>query len=92
MDLSPCDETTDSVIKRHRVELDFSERPVSNLSLNDHTGYSSLTLVLNDALVMGSDQAVNLLVISAEAAQEEALAELEKSIDTLQALCALGKD
>jgi hypothetical protein len=42
--------------------------------------------------VLGGDQAINLFVLSAEGSKRDTLIELEKSVDTLQALCALGKD
>ncbi len=92
IDLSACESAVERAIRRHRVELDFSERPVSAFSIQDDLGYSTLAMTLKDPLVLGGDQAINLFVLSAEGSKRDTLIELEKSVDTLQALCALGKD
>jgi hypothetical protein len=41
--------------------------------------------------VISSDSAVNVFVLSARPSQADALETVEKSIDTLQSLCALGR-
>ena len=92
VDLSACEPAAEGALRRYRVELDFSERPVSAFSFQDNLGYSTLAMTLKEPLVMGGDQAINLFVLSAEAPKRDTLIALEKSIDTLQALCALGKD
>jgi hypothetical protein len=92
VDLSACEPAAERAIRRHRVELDFSERPVSGFSFQDDLGYSTLAMTLEEPLVIGGDQAINLFVLSAEAPKRDTLIALEKSVDTLQALCALGKD
>jgi len=90
-DLSGCRTEQSNVIRRERVELEFADRPIESIDRITNNNFATLSLALSEPQVISRDSAVNVFVLSARPSQANALETVEKSIDTLQSLCALGR-
>ena len=89
--LSGCSTEESNVIRRERVEFEFADRPIESMDRMSDNNFATLSLALSEPQVISSDSAVNVFVLSARPSQAGALETVEKSIGTLQSLCALGR-
>ena len=90
-DLSGCSTERSNVFRRERVEFEFADRPIESIDRMRDSNFATLSLALSEPQVISSDSAVNVFVLSARPSQTDALEAVEKSISTLQSLCALGR-
>ena len=72
-------------------EFEFADRPIESMDRMSDNNFATLSLALSEPQVISSDSAVNVFVLSARPSQASALETVEKSIGTLQSLCALGR-
>ena len=90
-ELSGCSTEQSNVNRRERVEFEFADRPIESMDRMSNNNFATLSLALSEPQVISSDSAVNVFVLSARPSQAGALETVEKSIGTLQSLCALGR-